>query len=1109
MKNSNCRRAVAVAGDAGATRRLIALLTALTAAVLLASCANDPVATIIRIATSISISPTAASLDALGATQSFQVTVRDQNGDVMNGQSIDWSTQSTQIAGVSATGVATAVSNGSTQVVATVGSLEARVALTVQQQVSTLTKISGDNQQATVGTQLPQQLRVRVLDRLGSPIQGMQVHFVMSANGGEISVFNGLSNADGDVETTWTLGTLAAAHTVTASVNGVEGATAVFGANAAAGPPASLQKVTGDGQMAMVGTLLAALPTVRVVDAHGNAVAGASVAFQVVDGGGSVSGAPPSTNESGLAFPATWQLGSAPGLNVLRVTSPSLPAADFSATAIIGPPALTSAHQGNGQSAPIATNVPVVPGIRVTDMLGNPIPGFPVSFAVSSGGGSITGASVSSDANGVALLGSWTLGVVPGANQIVAAAGSLASVQFNATGTAVPANVAVFAGNNQTADAGTNVPTIPAVLVTTAQGHPAPGIQVAFQVQIGGGSVGQLSAITDANGVASALHWTLGTVAGINTLAASVAGLNLVIFTGTGIPGPVATVVKHAGDNQSAATTTAVAVAPAVRVTDQFGNNIVGASVSFTVTGGGGSATGSPATTNGIGVATAGSWTLGPTQGLNQLAAQTGALPAVTFNATGTAIPVTMVIFAGGSQSATVGSQVSTPPAVRVLDAGFAPVQGVSVTFAVIAGGGSFGGSAVVSTDANGVAAVSSWTLGTVAGTNTLEATAPTLGPIQINATGMPGAAASIAAFGGDNQSVVAGTQVPVAPAAIVRDGFANPVSGVEVTFAITAGGGTIQSPLAVTNASGVAAVGSWTVGAGINTLSATATPGGIAGNPASFTATGTVSAFNIELRYLTGVSPAQQTAFTNAVSKWQAIITGDIPSISLNVGAGDCGANSPAMSETVDDLVIFVTLEPIDGAGSILGSAGPCRVRTGSWLPITGRMRFDVADLATMEASGILEGVILHEMGHVLGVGTLWSLNEMLVNPSLPSSPGVDTHFNGANAIAAFNTIGGAAYADAKVPVENTQGGSGTRDAHWRESVFDNELMTGFIGAGSNPLSLVTIRSLQDLGYTVNVDAAEAYLLPDGGAVMDHGPRFHLFGDVNSEPVKIGGGGG
>ena len=66
-------------------------------------------------------------------------------------------------------------------------------------------------------------------------------------------------------------------------------------------------------------------------------------------------------------------------------------------------------------------------------------------------------------------------------------------------------------------------------------------------------------------------------------------------------------------------------------------------------------------------------------------------------------------------------------------------------------------------------------------------------------------------------------------------------------------------------------------------------------------------------------------------------------------------------------------------------------------------------------------------------------------------------------------------------VPVENT-GGEGTADGHWRDSVFANELMTGFVDTARNPISRLTIASLQDLGYEVDFSAADAFALPEFG---------------------------
>ncbi len=170
--------------------------------------------------------------------------------------------------------------------------------------------------------------------------------------------------------------------------------------------------------------------------------------------------------------------------------------------------------------------------------------------------------------------------------------------------------------------------------------------------------------------------------------------------------------------------------------------------------------------------------------------------------------------------------------------------------------------------------------------------------------------------------------------------------------------------------------------------------------------------------------------------------------------------------------------MEPIDGVGSILGQAGPCFVRSGSTLTVVGRMIFDEADVDNMESNGTLTDVITHELGHILGIGSLWDAFGLLQDPSLVT-PGADTYFSGTQAISAFDGVGGASYVGNKVPVENQQGGSGTKDSHWRESVFDNELMTGFINSGANPLSAVTIASLADLGYTVDLGQADSYTLP------------------------------
>jgi hypothetical protein len=259
-------------------------------------------------------------------------------------------------------------------------------------------------------------------------------------------------------------------------------------------------------------------------------------------------------------------------------------------------------------------------------------------------------------------------------------------------------------------------------------------------------------------------------------------------------------------------------------------------------------------------------------------------------------------------------------------------------------------------------------------------------------------------------------------------------------------------------------------------------------------------------VQYLTCVTAPQEAAFSNAVARWGAAITGDVVDLLISsIPAGSCGSNSPAITNrTIDDLLIFATIEPIDGPGAVLGSAGPCFIRNPSNLPVIGRMRFDVADIDALQANGRLTDVILHEMGHVIGVGTMWGTFGFLQMPSPVGGPAQDTHMNGASAIQGFNSIGGNTYTlGNKVPVENMFS-SGTINAHWRESVLATELMTGFINVGSiNALSELTVRSLADFGYVVNPAAADPFHLTLN--LRQEGPPevvIELLNDVIAGPI-------
>ncbi len=226
-----------------------------------------------------------------------------------------------------------------------------------------------------------------------------------------------------------------------------------------------------------------------------------------------------------------------------------------------------------------------------------------------------------------------------------------------------------------------------------------------------------------------------------------------------------------------------------------------------------------------------------------------------------------------------------------------------------------------------------------------------------------------------------------------------------------------------------------------------------------------TESPFTIEVRFMGGLTEDQQAAFTAAADRWTRMIVGDLPSV-------------VADGETIDDVLILAQGTAIDGPGGVLGQAGPTVLRPASagaaaQLPAKGVMSFDTADLEQMAADGTLGDVITHEMGHVLGIGSIWQ-DKGLLRGAATTNP----TFSGAGAMAEYAALLGVSGAR-QVPVENT-GGVGTRGAHWRETVFWNELMSGFIDAAGNPISRVTVASLADLGYQVDIDSAEPYALPN-----------------------------
>ncbi|SIQ37967.1 leishmanolysin-related zinc metalloendopeptidase [Marinobacterium stanieri] len=178
------------------------------------------------------------------------------------------------------------------------------------------------------------------------------------------------------------------------------------------------------------------------------------------------------------------------------------------------------------------------------------------------------------------------------------------------------------------------------------------------------------------------------------------------------------------------------------------------------------------------------------------------------------------------------------------------------------------------------------------------------------------------------------------------------------------------------------------------------------------------------------------------------------------------------------DDITIDASLIDIDGPGGVLGRAGPTTAWNESDLSATAIMEFDVADAEVFDGYGLWNDIVLHEMIHSLGLGTLWEYQGLLttqVDDNGTKKPVDDTIsyvYNGAQA----NYYSGLLYNEPVAVIED-EGGSGTAGGHWDEDTYFNELMTGYINS-LNELSEMSYGALEDLGYQIDYTVTPDFLL-------------------------------
>jgi hypothetical protein len=189
--------------------------------------------------------------------------------------------------------------------------------------------------------------------------------------------------------------------------------------------PAAVAANTSPPASTTAGTVIAG-PSVTVTDASGGPAAGVTVNFAVTAGGGSVQYPVVITGDDGIASSGAWQIG-APGSNTMTATVETLPAVTFTTTASLGAGTQITKRGGDNQIGSLNTPLPIPLSIKLVNAGGIGIAGQPVTFTVTSGGGSIAGSPAVTDANGFATSGAWTLGPNFGTNTVVAQSGTVST----------------------------------------------------------------------------------------------------------------------------------------------------------------------------------------------------------------------------------------------------------------------------------------------------------------------------------------------------------------------------------------------------------------------------------------------------------------------------------------------------------------------------------------------------------------------------------------------------------------------------------------------------------------------------------------------------------
>jgi hypothetical protein len=388
----------------------------------------------------------------------------------------------------------------------------------------------GDRQNGTVGEPLSEALVVRVTDRFGDPVSGAIVEWT-AEGGGSVDPAESTTDPKGQATTQRTLGAEPVTYFTTAGVNGVED-TVTF---TSTGLTARLVITSRLQAIATSGVPLDPQPALQLQDADGTPIGREDVVVtvQITSGGGTLSGSTTATsNAAGEVAFTDLAIRGSPGARRLRFAAEGFAPATSSPIALgAGAPASMELVVGDDQNAPVGEAVPIPPAVRVRDADGTPLPGIPVTFTVTEGGGAVVGEPIT-NADGVAAVTSWRLGPSVGQNELSAEVTGQSLEGSPVVFTAAATAGAVSGAESQveaapatiTASSGSSAATI-TVRVRDRFGNPVAGAPVTLAVNGTGNTLTQPTEPSDANGVATGR--LSSTVVGTRTVTATAGGVQL------------------------------------------------------------------------------------------------------------------------------------------------------------------------------------------------------------------------------------------------------------------------------------------------------------------------------------------------------------------------------------------------------------------------------------------------------------------------------------------------------------------------------------------------------------------------------------------------------